>query len=68
METVDKISEVELAVDKAEDGTETKTSRPMQDVIISSVTIETNGVNYEKPETREPFDYSSWYMKKYYGM
>ena len=69
METVDKIAEVELAVEKDEQtGEEVKTSKPKTDVIISSITIDTKGVQYEKPEIKEAFDYSAWYMKKYYGM
>lgn len=69
METVDKISEVELKVEKNEEtGEETKTSKPEKDVVISSITIDTKGVEYGKPKTEEPFDYTSWYMKKYYGM
>lgn len=69
METVDAISEVELAVEKnEEDGTETKTSKPAKDVVISSIRVDTKGVEYGKPEVHEAFDYSSWYMKKYYGL
>ena len=69
METVDKISEVELNVEKDEEtGEEAKTSKPVQDIVISSITIDTKGVEYNKPKTREPFDYTSWYMKKYYGI
>lgn len=65
METVDKISEVELHVDKAEDGTETKTSKPEKDVVIKSVTVEKNGVEYGKPEVSKAFDLTSWYMSRY---
>lgn len=69
METVDEIAEVELVVEKDEEtGEETQTSKPAEDVVISSITIDTKGVEYGKPETKEPFDYSSWYLKKYYGM
>lgn len=69
METVDKISQVELAVEKNEEtGEETKTSKPKEDVKITSITVDTKGVSYEKPEVQEAFDYSAWYMKKYYGM
>ena len=69
METVDKISEVELHVDKNEEtGEETKTSKPEKDIVISSITVDTKGLEYNKPETQEPFDYTSWYMKKYYGI
>lgn len=69
METADKISEVKLAVTKDEEkGTETQTSKPEQDVVISSITIDTHGIDYGKPVVHEAFDYSSWYLKKYYGM
>ena len=69
METVDKISEVELGTEKnEEDGTETKTTKPATDVVISSIRVETNGVEYGKPEVHKAFDYTSWYMKKYYGL
>ncbi len=68
METVEAISKVKLAVDKNEEtGEETQTTRPEHDVIISSVTIEKNGVEYGKPTTLAPFDYTSWYLQTYYG-
>lgn len=69
MNTVTAISEVELGVEKDEEtGEETKTTKPAKDVVISSIRVETNGVEYGKPEVHEAFDYSSWYMKKYYGL
>lgn len=68
-ETVDKIAEVELGTEKNEEtGEETKTNKPKEDVVISKIRVETNGVEYGKPEISEKFDFSSWYMKKYYGM
>lgn len=69
MDTVDKISEVELGVNKNEEtGEETKTSKPANDVVISNITIDTKGIDFGKPEVHEAFDFSAWYMKKYYGM
>ncbi len=68
MNTVDEISKVELGVNKSEDGTETPTTKPKEDVVISSIRVETNGVDYGMPEVHDAFDYSAWYMKKYYGM
>ena len=69
METVDKISEVKLAVDKDEEtGTETQTTKPETDVVINKITVDTKGKDYGMPETHEAFDYSSWYLKRYYGM
>ena len=69
METADKISEVKLGVKKDEEtGAEEQTSKPEVDVVISSITVDTHGVDYGKPEVHAAFDYSSWYLKKYYGM
>lgn len=68
-ETVDKISDVELGTEKNEEtGEETTTNKPKEDVVISKIRVETNGIEYGKPEINEKFDFSSWYMKKYYGM
>lgn len=58
---------------KSEDGSETQSqenqevSTPTQTVKISSVTVETNGVNYGIPETLEPFNYMKW-LYSLYGM
>lgn len=72
MDTVDKISQVELGVEEKKDEetgetTTTPTSKPKEDVKISSVTVDTHGVKYDAPEIMEAFDFSAWYMKKYYG-
>ena len=58
---------------KSEDGSETQSqenqevSTPTQTVKISSVTVETNGVNYGMPKTLEPFNYMKW-LYSLYGM
>lgn len=70
MDTVDSISKVETAVDESTDEetgevTKTETNRPATDVIIESVTIDTHGVEYGKPQTNEIFDLYEWYMKNY---
>lgn len=58
---------------KSEDGSKTQSqenqevSTPTQTVKISSVTVETNGVNYGMPETLEPFNYMKW-LYSLYGM
>lgn len=67
-DTLDKISNVELKVEKNEEtGEETKTSTPVQDVIISSITVDTKGVEYGAPETLEPFNYYNWYFSRMYN-
>lgn len=68
-ETLDAISKVELATEVDEETKEeTKTSKPKDTIKITSITIDTKGVNYEKPETEAAFDYTSWYLQKYYGV
>ncbi len=67
-ETLDAISKVELKTEVDEETKEeTKTSEPKEAIKMTSVTVDTKGVNYEEPKTLETFDYSAWYMKKYYG-
>ncbi len=68
METVDAISQVELGVEKDDEGNESPTSKPATDVVIESITIDTKGKEYGLPETHDEFDYSAWYMKTYYGI
>ncbi len=67
-ETLDEISKVKLKVEVDEETKEeTQTSTPEETIKITSITIDTKGVNYGAPETVEPFDYYSWYLSKYYG-
>lgn len=71
METIDAISKVETAVDEEkneETGEVTKkeTTRPATDVIIESIAIDSKGVDYGTPKTNSVFDFTSWYMSKYY--
>ena len=66
MDVVHKIEEVEVkaANDSSESG-KTEVSTPVETVKISSVKVETNGVDYGLPETLTPFDYTSWMYKQY---
>ena len=48
------------------DSTESKEkSTPVNDVIISKVTVETYGVDYGKPDTLETWNYYDWVYKTY---
>ncbi len=72
MDTVDAISKVETAVDEEKneetgETTQKETTRPATDVIIESITIDSKGVDYGTPTTNEVFDFTSWYMSKYYS-
>ena len=52
------------STDENQESANNEVSTPAEDVIISSITVETFGVKYDKPQTQEPFDY----MKKLYNM
>lgn len=57
--------EDETTEESAEKSKETEVSTPVNDVIISKVTVETYGVDYGKPETLEKWDYYDWVYKTY---
>ena len=69
MDVVDKIANVE--VETRETQTDSKSEltqdRPVNPPVITSIRVETYGINYGMPETREPFDINSWYMSQMYG-
>ena len=74
MDIVHNIEKVEVKASGAEDDTteesaeeseETEVSTPVNDVIISKVTVETYGVDYGKPETLETWDYYDWVYQTY---
>ena len=73
MDVVHAIEKVEVKA--ADDGEETTSeensteekekSTPVNDVIISKVTVETYGVDYGTPETLETWDYYNWIYQTY---
>ena len=66
MDVVHKIEEVEVkAADNSSESGNTEVSTPVNTVKITSVKVETNGVDYGLPETLTPFDYTSWLYKQY---
>lgn len=66
MEIVDQISKLETKVETNEETKEeTKTSTPINPPLISSITVETFGVEYGEPNTHERFDINSWFMSLY---
>lgn len=73
MDVVTKISEVEVTTansteesssENTDDSNATKET-PAKDVIISSVKVETYGINYPKPKTISPFNVTKWLYKMY---
>lgn len=66
MDIVHKIEETEVkaADDSAESGN-TEVSTPVNPPKITSLKVETFGVDYGLPETLTPFDYTTWMYKQY---
>ena len=61
-----EVKEADSGKDSNSDSTETKEkSTPVNDVIISKVTVETYGVDYGKPDTLETWNYYDWIYKTY---
>ena len=66
MDIVHKIEEIEVkAADDAESTGNTEVSTPVNPPKITSIKVETNGVDYGLPETLTPFDYTSWLYEQY---
>ena len=66
MDVIHNIENVEVkAADDSEETGNTEVSTPVNPVTITSIKVETNGVDYGLPETLTPFDYMSWMYKQY---
>lgn len=70
LDIVHNIENVEVKINGEEDMTDeekaqAEKSTPVNDVIISKVTVETYGVDYGKPETLETWDYYQWVYETY---
>ena len=66
LDIVHKIEEAEVkaADDSAETGN-TEVSTPVNPPVITSIKVDTFGVDYGLPETLTPFDYMTWLYKQY---
>ena len=76
MDVVDKIANVEVTyksadlqegeeVPKDAEGKELTADMPINKPVITSITIETYGIDYGEPETLEPFNYYDYLMQYY---
>lgn len=66
MDVVHNIEQVEVkASDDSQESENTEVSTPVNPVKITSIKVETNGVDYGLPETLTPFDYMTWMYKQY---
>lgn len=76
IEIIDKIANVEVhyraenlkeneEAPKDAEGKEISADKPKTDVVITSISVDTFGVDYGVPETMEPFNYYNWLMQYY---
>lgn len=65
LDVVHKIEEVEVKVAEGQENTENaEVSTPVNPPKVTSIRVETYGINYGLPETLTPFDYMSWLYKQ----
>ena len=62
MDVLEKLENVEVKPAEEEGG---EASTPVNPPVITSIRVETYGVDYGEPETMKPFDYSSWLQQTY---
>ena len=66
LDIVHQIENVEVkAADNTQKSENAEVSTPVNPPKITSIRVETNGVDYGLPETLTPFDYKSWLYKQY---
>lgn len=66
MEIIDNISNVEVETRDTQTDTDSTLTqdKPIDPPVITSIRVDTFGIDYGTPETREPFDLNSWYMSQ----
>lgn len=66
LDVVHKIEEVEVTVAKGQEETEgAEVSTPVNPPKVTSIKVETYGIDYDLPKTLTPFDITSWIYKNY---
>ena len=67
LDVIKEIANVECKVadTNAEDSSSSEVSTPVSDVIITSVSVETSGVDYGMPKILKPFNYMQWLYSQY---
>ena len=67
MDVVHKIEGVEVKAADSEKGDSSKSevSTPVNPPVVTSITVDTQGVTYDLPNTLDAFDYMSWFSKNY---
>ena len=69
MDVVDSISNVEVETREAQKDSESTLTqdRPVEPPVITSIRVETFGIDYGVPKTLTPFNINSWYMSQMNG-
>lgn len=68
LDIIHEIEEIEVTVAEGQEETEgAEVSTPVNAPVITSISVETFGIDYGLPETLTPFDITSWYYSQYYG-
>ncbi len=66
IDVVHKIEGIEVKVAEGQEQTEgAEVSTPVNPPKVTSIKVETFGIDYGLPETLTPFDYTSWMYKQY---
>ena len=66
LDVVHAIENVEVTTaENSEETGNTEESTPVNPPVITSIRVETNGVDYGLPKTLTPFDYTSWLYQQY---
>ena len=67
MDVVHKIEGVEVKAADSEKGDSSKSevSTPVNPPVVTSITVDTQGVTYDLPNTLDAFDYMSWFYQNY---
>ena len=66
LDVVEKLGKVETKVaEGSEEDKNAEKSTPVETPIITSVTVDTFGVDYGTPETQKPFDYYNYMTQQY---
>mgnify|MGYP005781854795 CR=1 FL=1 len=66
LDVVHKIEEIEVtAAEGEEDNEDAEISTPVNKPVVTSIRVETYGIDYGLPETLTPFDYTSWLYQQY---
>ena len=66
LDVVHNIENIEVKVAEGQEETEgAEVSTPVNAPKVTSIRVETYGIDYKLPETLTPFDYTSWMYKQY---